>query len=351
MKNSLLSIFTAACLFISSAVIAQAPQAFNYQAVARNSSGQVLSNQNVNVRLTIRTGTAGGTNVYQETHQATTNQFGLFTLEVGKGSLPTSTFANLSWGSNKHFLQVELDPAAGSNYQDMGTTELLSVPYALVAGSVANSEWSTNGNNINNANSGKVEVGATSSSFAKFTVIDSTSNGVVLLKKGGKNNNSPSEMLKMETDSIRANNDIISLSVPSTAPDNAQFIEFERGSSSVAQIHTNGDFETNGEYQRRSTGAANLVPIAYGYVNSAGVVSASTGNVSATWNAGNSRYEITITGESYSHNGFVTIVTPFAGGATIPVNDAVGGKLLVKLFNTSGTAVQGLGFHFVMYKP
>jgi len=351
MKNTLLSIITAACLLISTAVMAQAPQAFNYQAVARNASGQILSNQNVNVRITIRTGSAAGTNVYQETHQATTNQFGLITLQIGKGDLPTASFAAINWGSNKHFLQVEMDPAAGGAYQDLGTSELLSVPYALTAGSVTGGgQWATNGNNISNTNSGRVGIG-TSSPSTKLAVIDSTTSGVVLLKKGGRTNFGPTEMLKMETDSIRSGSDVISLSVPSTAPNDAQFIEFERGTTAVARINTNGDFDTDGEYNRDQTGDANMVPIAYGFVNSSGTVAAGTPNVTATWNAGSTRYEITITGESYSATSYVTVITPFSASAAIPACDSSAGKLLVKLFNTSGTAIQGLGFHFVVYKP
>ena len=349
MKNNLSILLLLVGILFGSFIYAQAPQAFNYQAVARNGSGQIISNQNVNVRITIRTGTATGTNVYQETHQAITSQFGLFTLEIGKGSLPTGTFSNISWGSAKHFMQVEMDPAGGGAYQDLGASELLSVPYALQAGSVQDAQWKTTGNNISNTNSGRVNVG-TSSSTAKFTVIDSASLGVVLFKKGGKTA-SPTEMLRMETDSIRSGDDVISLSVPTTAPATAQFIEFERGGTAIARINTNGDFDTDGEYQRKQTGAANMVPIAYGFVNGSGTVSASSGNVTATYTSGNTRYDITIAGETYTHDNYVSLITPFSGGAAIAVNDAAGGKLLVKLYNSSGTGIQGLGFHFVVYKP
>ncbi len=120
------------CLFTLT-VAAQAPQSFNYQAVARNASGSVLQNQNVGLRFTIRDGSATGTIVYQETQNKTTNQFGLFSAEVGNGTAVTGNFTGINWGSGAKYLQVEFDAAGGSNYTDMGAAQLLSVPYALYA--------------------------------------------------------------------------------------------------------------------------------------------------------------------------------------------------------------------------
>ncbi len=122
---------------LSGALAAQVPQAFDFQAVARDASGNVLSAQPVSVRLTVHSGTAGGAIAYQETHAVSTNAFGLFSVAVGQGSTVQGVFADVNWGSASHFLQVELDASGGSSYTDMGTTQLLSVPYALHAGSVA----------------------------------------------------------------------------------------------------------------------------------------------------------------------------------------------------------------------
>lgn len=113
---------------------AQAPQKFNYQAVARNAQGNVLSNQQVGVRLTVRDLTASGTILYRETHTVQTNQFGLFTVEAGGGTVIQGTFNSISWGNGNKYLQVEYDPAGSTNYTDLGATQLLSVPYALYAG-------------------------------------------------------------------------------------------------------------------------------------------------------------------------------------------------------------------------
>ncbi|MEO8066644.1 MAG: MopE-related protein [Flavobacteriales bacterium] len=121
---------------LCSALAAQVPQAFDFQAVARDASGNVLSSQPVSVRLSVHSGTASGAIAYQETHAVNTNAFGLFSVAVGQGSAVQGVFAEVGWGSASHFLQVELDASGGSTYVDMGTTQLLSVPYALHAGGV-----------------------------------------------------------------------------------------------------------------------------------------------------------------------------------------------------------------------
>jgi hypothetical protein len=114
---------------------AQVPQQLNYQAVARNAAGTVLANQAVSVRFTILDGSVTGTNVYEETHAAlTTNQFGLFTTTIGGGTVVSGTFSAINWATNPKYVKVELDPAGGNNYVDMGTTQLNAVPYALYAG-------------------------------------------------------------------------------------------------------------------------------------------------------------------------------------------------------------------------
>lgn len=130
MKNLILLLFV--CLSVL--LFAQPPQGFNYQAVVRNNSGAIIANQAVSARFTIHDGSASGTTVYQETKSLTTNQFGLITHAVGTGNVTNGTFAAINWGNSSKWLQVEVDATGGSSYTDMGTTQLLSVPYALYAG-------------------------------------------------------------------------------------------------------------------------------------------------------------------------------------------------------------------------
>nr|NQU93004.1 hypothetical protein [Bacteroidota bacterium] len=115
-------------------IYAQTPQAFSYQAVVRNDAGNVLADQSVSFQISILAGSPGGTSVYTETHATTTNEIGLVTLEIGNGAVVTGTFAEIDWGGDSYFLQIEIDETGGTNYQLMGTSQLLSVPYALHAG-------------------------------------------------------------------------------------------------------------------------------------------------------------------------------------------------------------------------
>lgn len=131
MKKITLSTLFVLAIAISS--FAQTWQNFNYQGVARNAQGVVIENQAVGVRISLHEGTATGTVVYQETHAATTNEFGLFNLAIGGGTVVSGTFGTIDWGNNDYYVQVEMDAAGGTAYADMGTSQLLSVPYAMYA--------------------------------------------------------------------------------------------------------------------------------------------------------------------------------------------------------------------------
>lgn len=120
-------------------MFAQAPQAFNYQGVARDAMGNSLPNQTISLRMTILQGSAAGSTVYVETHAVTTTTLGLFSVQVGNGTPTGYIFANIDWSSGNHYLQVELDETGGAAYVLIGTSELLSVPYALYAAN--GSKW------------------------------------------------------------------------------------------------------------------------------------------------------------------------------------------------------------------
>jgi hypothetical protein len=119
-----------------SITMAQAPNLMNFQGVARNSVGNVVANQNISVRLTVHDGTATGTSVYSETRAVTTNPFGLFNIVIGSTGATnvTGTIAGVNWLSSAKFLQLEVDAAGGNSYTNIGTTQLVSVPYAFSAG-------------------------------------------------------------------------------------------------------------------------------------------------------------------------------------------------------------------------
>jgi hypothetical protein len=133
MKQILLLLF----ISVSSFVYSQVPNQINYQAVARNSVGNVLPNKKIMVRLSIHEGSAAGTILYKETRTITTNNFGLFNIAIGSAGADntTGTISGIDWSTAAKFIQVEIDPDGGSNFINMGAAQLLSVPYALYAGS------------------------------------------------------------------------------------------------------------------------------------------------------------------------------------------------------------------------
>jgi hypothetical protein len=132
MKNVLLLMVVLLSIKVT---YAQVPNQFNYQAVARNSQGQSIPNANIRTRFTILDGSANGTNVYSEVRQLTTNQLGLFTAAIGGSGATTVTgnFATIDWSTGKKFIKVEVDPLGGTSFLALGSTEMLSVPYALYA--------------------------------------------------------------------------------------------------------------------------------------------------------------------------------------------------------------------------
>ena len=112
---------------------AQTPNAIPYQAVARNSSGNLIASQNISLRFSIHDGTATGTTVFQETQSVTTNLLGLFSVNIGQGTPVSGNFTTINWGTGAKFTQVEMDATGGNSYIDMGTQQMMSVPFALYA--------------------------------------------------------------------------------------------------------------------------------------------------------------------------------------------------------------------------
>lgn len=134
-------IVTILCFFLSifwnSAFGQTIPEKVNYQAVARNSSGATLPNQNISMKFGIRSGSVNGTLLWEETHAVSTNSLGLFNLQIGTGTNTNqgtlTSFSDIDWGTTSHYIQIDMDPNGGTNYTTMGTNELISVPYALFA--------------------------------------------------------------------------------------------------------------------------------------------------------------------------------------------------------------------------
>jgi hypothetical protein len=118
------------------------PPGIHYQAVARDAGGEI-KNQSIDVKFTIL---AGGTTVYEELHNTTTSQYGVFSLIIGKGEALTGTFSEIDWSTGNHSLQVDVD--LGNGWKRMGTISFMSVPYALYAGKTLLQELTLNGNQL-----------------------------------------------------------------------------------------------------------------------------------------------------------------------------------------------------------
>ena len=127
-----------AFLLCATALFAQAPEKFTYQAVVRNASNSLVANAPVGVRVSILQGSASGNAVYMELHTATTNANGLLTLVIGGGAEQQGTFADIDWANGPFFLKTEIDPNSGANYSITNTQQMLSVPYALYSKEAGN---------------------------------------------------------------------------------------------------------------------------------------------------------------------------------------------------------------------
>ncbi|MCF0051583.1 hypothetical protein LXM25_16060 [Dyadobacter sp. LJ53] len=158
---------------------AQAPEQMNYQAVARNAAGIALSNQNITLRLSVRHDSPSGNAEYSETRSVTTNNLGLFTVAIGSnGATDVSGSMNAAnWENGPKFLKVEIDPSGGNAFTDMGSSQLLSVPYSL---SSADNQWKTNGNSIINKNSGNVGIGTNAPDASALLDLSSESKGLLV---------------------------------------------------------------------------------------------------------------------------------------------------------------------------
>jgi uncharacterized protein (TIGR02145 family) len=122
-------------IFSIGIIMAQSPQKMSYQCVVRNGSGVLVTNHSVGIRISILQGSSTGSVVYQETYSPgpQTNANGLVSIEIGGGGPVTGTFSSIDWSTGSYFLKTETDPTGGTNYTIIGTSQLLSVPYAFHA--------------------------------------------------------------------------------------------------------------------------------------------------------------------------------------------------------------------------
>ena len=132
-------LFILSAALLSLPALAQAPSKMSYQAVVRNASNALVINRPVSMRVSILRGSISGIPVYVETQTSSTNDNGLMTMQIGDGVVQSGNLDSIDWSSNQYFIKTETDPNGGVNYSITGTSQLLSVPYALFAKSSGSS--------------------------------------------------------------------------------------------------------------------------------------------------------------------------------------------------------------------
>jgi hypothetical protein len=162
----------------------QVPQGVGYQGVAADANGIELVNQSISIKASVLSASANGTIEWEETHATSTDTFGLFALTIGQGASTGNgaqlSFADISWGTNTHYLKIEMDVTGGANYSFMGTNQMMSVPYALYAENAGDNIWQKDSiNNIFYQN-GDVNIGTNNNDSSAILNINSVNQGVML---------------------------------------------------------------------------------------------------------------------------------------------------------------------------
>jgi len=167
MMKKIYTVITSILIVIS--VFAQVPQKMSYQAIIRNSYNVLVTNKKVSMKISIL---QNQTPVYVEMQTTTSNENGLITLEIGNGIATSGTFSAIKWGTGAFYIKTETDPDGGTYYSIVGTSELLSVPYALYS--------TASGSAVSNIDDAVISPTSTWSSFKINSLIGYTGNPVTL---------------------------------------------------------------------------------------------------------------------------------------------------------------------------
>lgn len=316
-------------LFTAVVGITKAQDGINYQAVVRDDAGELMKNEAVAVEFSVVETATAGAKVYTETHALTTNNFGNIVAIIGQGTPTLGTFNAIDWSSDKHFLNVVIDGT------DMGTTEFLSVPYALhakTADALTDPNWIKSGTNVYN-DENRVVVGSEVPDAEKLTVYDQWVG---------------TELVDFIVDTLNNDADVLNLNViETTGLSPGQFIEMHNGADVVYSINVDGEF-----LKPSQTGDANMLPIAYGLVSSAGVKVNGTSNVGTITKTSTGNYDIDIFGESINMTDYIVNVNSVnSSSSNVSWGNGFGTELKIFIKNLGTNSYVDASFNFVIYKP
>jgi trimeric autotransporter adhesin len=194
-RKSLVGVFL---LFVSLTLMSQVPSMFNYQAVFRDASGNIIADQSLQLKINILDGSNSNASVYSETHAVTTNKFGLVNVQIGNGTSPTGSIEDILWSQGNFSLKVEYSQDAGSTFDELGVAQLVAVPFALHAENASNAYWQKESNKVfinegnigigTNLPTGKLQVNGDATTAEEdllFSVVNNAGDTVFAVFQGG----------------------------------------------------------------------------------------------------------------------------------------------------------------------
>jgi hypothetical protein len=278
----------------------------SYQFVVLNAGVALITNQNVGIKISILQGTPSGTVIYSETYSPNpqTNANGLVTIEIGGGFPETGTFSAINWASGPYFLKTETDPTGGTSYTITGTSQLLSVPYALHAKTASTANYNDLSNlpvlNISNWNTA-YGWGNHAGLYRAISYVPSwneiTSKPTTLAGYGITNAMSTSHpangitsgnITNWNTAYGWGNHASAGYAIlPTQTGNNGKYLKTNGTVATWETItSTNTDIQMSFQFVTYKPGSSN--PIAFGFILSSGTIASGSGNFSCIWSSLNS---------------------------------------------------------------
>lgn len=370
------------CIALLISIASFAQQGINYKALIKDVNGNVLVNENnMSVQFTIYQGAALTNSVYIETHtNVSTDANGIIILNIGNG-ITTEVFTDIVWGNDQHWLNVQIN--TGSGFTDMGTTQFMTVPYAKHAENVSGlgrvfegtsplSSGPASGWRFVDlltgyyANIGHEAVDLSSTFFGQQNYHGASGSFSTAMNLNTRASGHLSVATGLFTKAESYNSFVIGRynigggnpGNPANPFDFSYWIStdplFEIGNgednenrNNALTIYKNGNAKFDSEIQHTSTGDANLVPIAYGTIESNGNVRSGTGNFTASLSAG--ILSINVIGKTMTVDNTACVITPYSTSFRTSSLIISGGDIDVRIFNSSGNLAP-VTFQFVIYK-